>query len=300
MTRRVEKARGRRRLWAIAGLGLLVAYAGCGLDEVQVPDLEGPSELGLSLKLTAVPDIITADGFSTSLITATVRDQNGRPIAGRDIFFAIADSSGRFADIGELRTSNGPGTGATVRTDAGGVAAIVYEAPARTDATANMTVLVTARPVGTDANAALYREVRIELRSAEPRLFAPNPTNTGPTCSFTVEIPAGNCAQPTPTPVPTATPSASPSATPTPAPSGGGGGGGGCVVKVNTNVLFQSTSFDRDGTIVRYFWDFGNGKRADNPDPATVYFTPGNFTVVHTVTDNGGSQRACQTVLPIQ
>ena len=51
------------------------------------------------------------------------------------MFFAIADEDGRFADIGVIVGSNGPGTGATVRTNAQGVAQVLYEAPARTDAT---------------------------------------------------------------------------------------------------------------------------------------------------------------------
>src|SRR5215470_2025812 len=157
----VHHSRARRA--APAGLALLLALSGCGLDKVEVPALDGPSEFALSLLLTAQPDIITADGFSTALITATLRDQNAAPIAGRDVFFAVADASGRFADIGELRavTSVGIGTGLQVRTNGQGVAAVVYEAPARTDATANMLVKVAARVVGTDAAAANYQSVDI-------------------------------------------------------------------------------------------------------------------------------------------
>jgi hypothetical protein len=255
--------------WLAAGL--LIAYSGCGLDEVQVPELEGPSGLGLSLVLTATPDLITADGFSTSLITATLRDQNGRPVAGRDVFFSIADSTGASADIGELRTSNGPGTGATVRTDAQGIASIIYEAPARTDATANQTVLVQARPVSNDANTALYREVRIELRSAEPRFFAPNPTNTPPKCDFTLQSPGAACSR------------------------------AGCVIRAGQAVLVQSTASDLDGTIVRYFWDFGNGRRADTPDSSTTYRAQvAPYIITHVVTDNNGAQAACQATITVQ
>ena len=299
MMRKDGGALRRRGLWAVLGLGLLVAYAGCGLDEVEIPDLEGPSELGLAVTMTAVPDIITADGFSTSLITATMRDQNGRPVSGRDVFFAIMDFNGSFADLGALRTSNGPGTGATVRTDSQGIAQIVYQAPARTDATANQFVQVAVRPFGTDARAANYRVVAIELRSAEPRLFAPNPTNVSPRCGFVVEVPTGSCAPPAPTPAPTATPTPSGSPTPTPSASAPGGGGG-CTVRVNTNVLFQSTSSDGDGVIVRYFWDFGNGRQADHPDVATSYSRPGSYTVTHVVTDNNGASSACQAVIAVQ
>jgi PKD domain-containing protein len=298
----MRKMLARRRLYFGAGftaaVAAVLALAGCGLDEIKIPEMDGPAELGTSLRLTAVPDVITADGFSTSLVTVQLRDQNGRALAGRDIFFAVADSAGRFADVGSFRTSNGPGTGATVRTDASGVASIVYSAPARTDATANQTVLITARPVSNDFEGQIYRTVRIELRSAEPRLFAPNPDNALPSCGIVVEVPSGSCAPPTPIPAPTATPTPGPlpTATPTAAPPPGGG----CRVRVNTSVLFQSRSFDPDGTIVRYFWDFGNGRQTDSPDGATSYSRPGSYTVSHVVTDNNGAQSACQTTIAVQ
>lgn len=261
----------RRGLTALAGLVLAAGLSNCGLDEIVIPEPDGPSELSIALNMTAVPDVITADGFSTSLITATLRDQNGRPIAGRDIFFTITDASGSFADLGQLRTSNGPGTGATVRTDAQGNAQIVYQAPARTDATANQFVQVVARPYGTDAKAANYRVVAIELRSAEPRLFAPNPTNLPPRCSFTLESTGGACSP------------------------------AGCVIRAGQAVLVQSSASDPDGTIVRYFWDFGNGQRADTPDASTSYranILP--YTITHVVTDNNGAQQACQATITVR
>jgi hypothetical protein len=293
-------------------VALLVAHGGCGFDGVEVPELVGPAEQGTSIALTASPDVMVADGFSTSLITATVRDQNGQPIAGRDLFFVITDASGAFADIGTLRspdTGVGIGTGVQLRTNAQGVAQIVYVAPPRTDATANQLVRVNVRPVGTDATSLLYRSVAIELRSAEPRLFPVKPNNTDPVCGFAVELTMGGCPQPpAPTPVPTAapTPTPSPSAsptptpTPTPTPAPSAAPGGGCSVRPNTQVLFQSTAFDPDGRIVRYFWDFGNGRQADHPDAATSYNRAGSYTVTHLVTDNNGAQAACQATIVVQ
>jgi hypothetical protein len=255
------KGAGSRVAFAVL---LVLALNGCGLEEVEIPEIDGPSELGLALSMSANPDILTADGFSTSLIQVSVRDHSGRNVSGRDIFFGIADESGRDADIGTLRASGsvGVGTGVVVRTNAQGVAQVVYEAPARTDATANQTVLVTARPVGTDANAARYRSVRIELRSAEPRLFPQNPDNEDPDCDFAVQAPNG--------------------------------------FRVNQSILFQSTSFDPDGTIVRYWWDFGNGTRgADHADVNTSYRFPDTYTVTHVVTDDDGAQAACAGTLVI-
>ena len=276
MTRNDRRALWGDWLWAAAGLGVLLFYTGCGLDEVDIPALEGPSELATSLNLTVTPDIVTADGFSTALITAEVRDQNGSPTAGRDIFFAIADESGRFADIGTLFDLNGQQLGATeaiIRTNSQGLAQLIYRTPPRTDATANQSVLVTARPVGTDANGVIYRSVRLELRSAEPRLFpqiplctapgAPPPPacNQAPSCAFIVELGTG---------------------------------------KAGSTILFQSTDSDVDGTIVRYEWFFGDGTGVDyHPDTVHIFKFPGTYIVRHVVTDDDGAQAACSGSVPI-
>ena len=92
-------------------------------------------------------------------------------------------------DLGTLRSTagQGVGTGLRITTGTDGVAQLVYEAPPRTDATATQDILVTARPVGTDAAGQQLRSVRIELRSAEPRLFPQVPGALLPNCNFVVE-----------------------------------------------------------------------------------------------------------------
>lgn len=275
-TMATRDARGHRggRLAAVAGLCLLLAHGGCGLDEVKVPPLSGPAELGLSLDLKVTPDVITADGLSTASVTATVRDQNGQPVAGREIFFALADAAGLFADIGTLydatQSQRLAGGTATVRTGSNGVARAIYQSPPRTDATANQKIAVSARPVGTDATSALYRSVQVELRSAEPRLF---PQGGGATavCSFIVEAPGGQCSAVNV-----------------------------CTVHANTAVLFQSTSFASGGTIVRYQWYFGDGTGTEYaPDTAHVFKFSGFYSVTHVVTANSGSQAACAAGLTV-
>ena len=152
--------------------------------------------------------------------------------------------------------SNGPGTGATVRTNAQGVSQVLYEAPPRTDATANQTVLIMARLVGIDRNGVPYHSVRIELRSAEPRIFPPNPSNAAPKCQFITEPAAG-------------------------------------PFRVGQVIGFHSTSFDSDGVIIRYEWDFGDNTTGDQPDNAHVYGTAGTYTVIHTVIDDNGAASRC-------
>jgi len=269
MTRDLKAFRGGHAV-AVAGLALLLALSGCGLDEVEIPELSGPAELALSVKLTATPDILVADGFNTSLIQVTIRNENGQPVAGRSVFVSITDAQGRAADIGLLRSTGagGIGTGLALVTGANGIAQAAYEAPVRTDFTANGSVLVVARPIADDANGQIRREVRIELRTAEPRLFPEIPGNPPPSCGFTIEPGAG-------------------------------------PYRVNQTILFQSTATDLDtggraGQILRYEWFFGDGTFADSrPDTAKVYRFPGNFVVTHVVTDNGGSRTACAATLPV-
>jgi hypothetical protein len=130
--------------------------------------------------------------------------------------------------------------------------------------------MILIRPIGTDFNAATNRFVRIELKSAEPRLFPPPPPgNAAPTCSFIVQAP-GNVSDCT------------------------GGGSLPCKVLKNTGILFQSTSFDQDGTIVRYQWFWGDGTESDDkPDTIHHWKKTGTYEVTHIVTDNFGAQGAC-------
>ena len=255
---RQSRGRSRRPAALSVALAFAMALSGCGLDEVDIPDLEGPSTYGISLVLSVSKDVLVADGRDFAVVTATVRGPNGRAEANRDVFFAIADEDGVFADIGVIVGSNGPGTGATVRTNAQGIAQVLYEAPPRTDATANQTVTIQARVVGTDFNGINYRSVRIELRSAEPRLFPPTPGNVLPTCQFITEPGAGPWY-------------------------------------VNEVVGFHSTSFDPDGAIIRYEWTFGDagGSTGDEPDVAFVFRTPGTYTVTHRVIDDDGGVGVC-------
>ena len=245
-------------------LGALLAFHGCGLNDVDVPELDGPSALAENLRLRVEPDLLVADGFSTALVTATFLDVNGRPVANREIFFTLADEDGRFAAIGNFPTAEGPGFAVSVLTDAQGVARVVYQAPPRTDATADQTVLIAARPIGTDAAAALFRTVRLELRCAEPRLFPPTPNNALPQCRIVTEAPNG--------------------------------------FRTNVAILFQTASFDPDGQIIRYEWFCGNGNGGPNyaPDIACVYRTAGTYTVTQRVTDDDGGQSSCGSTVVIR
>ena len=65
----------------VATLGLVTA--GCGLGKVEDPPLVGPSETGLSVQLTALPDTLNADGVSQAVVQLVLRDaRTGRPSPG--------------------------------------------------------------------------------------------------------------------------------------------------------------------------------------------------------------------------
>ena len=65
--RRTMSPGGKGRLAATA-LAVLLSGAGCGLDKTDEPALAGPSETGVSVQLTALPDILNADGVSASVV----------------------------------------------------------------------------------------------------------------------------------------------------------------------------------------------------------------------------------------
>jgi hypothetical protein len=249
-----------RNGFTVAALGWCLVLAGCGVNEVDIPDLFGPSERAESLVLRATPDVLVADGASFSVVEGVFRDRNGQPLPGRAILFKIGDESGNEISLGSL--SSDAGKGNTI-TDNNGIARVIYTSPERTNATANQSVLIMGRAVGTDFNGDTYRYVRIELRSAEPRLFPQVPGNTVPFCNFLWEIPN----------------------------SPGG------VLRAPVFVQFNSTSNDTDGgTIVRYEWyftDLVNGGVEYAPDTGHVFHKPGTWTVTHIVTDDDGGQAAC-------
>jgi hypothetical protein len=244
---------------------------GCGLDKVNIPDsLIGPSELGLSLSVLAIPDVVVADGIQTSVIQAVLQDQNGKRVAGRGVVFTIMDESGRTAEIGQLTSASGVRVfgSTTINTNANGIAQVVYTTPERRDFTADARIKIGARPVGTDANGAPNWTVTLELRSAEPRRF-PQGGTSAPTCSF-VFAPNG--------PLP---------------------------YREGTVLRYTSTSsVASPDYIVRYEWYFGDGSGGETGSEGTIdvqhpYPFAGTFITTHIVTSNTGGQTSCSKTITI-
>ena len=52
---------------------------------------------------------------------------------------------------------------------------------------------------------------------------------------------------------------------------------------------FTDASVDRDGTVVAWTWNFGDGQTSSDPNPVHVYDEPGDYAVTLTVTDDSSA-----------
>jgi PKD repeat protein len=57
----------------------------------------------------------------------------------------------------------------------------------------------------------------------------------------------------------------------------------------NQNIYFTDESYDNDGTIVSWWWDFGDGNSSSEKNPNHQYTTTGTYKVKLTVKDNDNS-----------
>ena len=69
---------------------------------------------------------------------------------------------------------------------------------------------------------------------------------------------------------------------------------------VGGNIIFDaSASYDPDGTIVDYQWDFGDGNTASCQLVTHTYSEPGEYTVTLAVTDNDGLTNSTSTEIKV-
>ena len=167
-------------LVVVATLGLVAA--GCGLDKVEDPPVIGPSETGLSVQLTAQPDVLYADGRSQSEVQMVLRDAAGKAVSGRAILFCTTapPTTAPPTTIVPLSPSSPPsvpdcqaapgqlveGVGSTyvgpvksgivMATDKDGVANVVWVA-----GTERTRIFIGVRPYGIDAATGFLRTVEI-------------------------------------------------------------------------------------------------------------------------------------------
>ena len=54
-------------------------------------------------------------------------------------------------------------------------------------------------------------------------------------------------------------------------------------------VIFSDSSSDSDGSLITWYWDFGDGNSSSVQNPTHYFDTAGTYVVTLTVTDNGGA-----------
>jgi hypothetical protein len=143
---------------AVAAIGLLLTTIGCAIDEPPEPDLAGPSDTGVSAELTALPDVLNADGVSQSVVRLVLRNDVGQPVSGRAVLFqhngdGLLYPSAASTYVGPVQT------GLVMATDRDGTAYVVYVAGGEI-----RPVTVWVRPYGIDTNFTWERSVEILQR----------------------------------------------------------------------------------------------------------------------------------------
>jgi chitodextrinase len=71
---------------------VLVASA-CSMDSQSIPSPTGPSGFGLSVRITATPQLLPRDGVSTAVITIEVTDADRKPAAGQRLLLSSTAGS---------------------------------------------------------------------------------------------------------------------------------------------------------------------------------------------------------------
>ncbi len=156
-----------RALIVVAAIALA---SGCSIKKSERPTLTGPSEMGLSLNITANPDTLTQDGFSQARVVVLALDGNGQPIRGLPLHVE-ASAKTQVASLGQLSATD-------VATGSDGRATIGYTAPPLPPDSSDpgTTIVIYVTPTGTDYAGAVSRSVNIRL--VPPSVVTPGPVAT--------------------------------------------------------------------------------------------------------------------------
>jgi PKD repeat protein len=148
--------------------------AACTMKDINPPPLTGPSEMSLSLAISANPDVLSLDGASQTLISIEARDANGQLAPNVPLRVQIL-ADGEVIDFGTLSAR-------TLVTGSNGRATFTYTAPSFISGGTIPNLQLSVTPTGTDASTHLDRVVSV-------RLIPPGVIGAMPTASFTF-IPA--------------------------------------------------------------------------------------------------------------
>ncbi len=146
-----------RRLSLVALAAATVA-GGCNLDRPAVINTVTPAETGLSVQLTALPDVLNADGVSQARVQLILRDPQGEPFKNHSVQFHLLTGDGTLLPSGGSTYVGPIQSGIVMATDNNGMAYVVYVA-----GTALGAVTIETRPYGTDAaQFFFYRQIVIQ------------------------------------------------------------------------------------------------------------------------------------------
>lgn len=301
----------------IVALALSAAlFAGCTVQKKSTPPLSGPSGVGLSLSLTASPDVLPRDGSSVSTITISAKNVDGSAAQQRLLLSASA---------GALSATD-------VTTNASGLATVQLTAPPLNQPVTSG--VISAQPVmstDTGTPTSLARTVTVTFTGPgvpvpdfTPSTTAPgqydlvtfdaskttlNNAPCGNTCTYVFDFGDGSNStgevvthryQSQGTFVVTLTASApgGTSSTKSEAITVGTPKALTAVITFSPSspaanvdtVNFSGTgSSTPDGaTISSYAWDFGNGQTGTGATASMLYTSPNTYTVRLTITDSLG------------
>jgi PKD repeat protein len=68
---------------------------------------------------------------------------------------------------------------------------------------------------------------------------------------------------------------------------------------IKDSIQFTDTSYDSDGTITEWFWNFGDGNSSTSRTPTHTYAQSGQYNVTLQVTDNDGITNSKTAVVSI-
>jgi len=253
----------RKSLLALSVVSTLLAGEACTVSQQSAPSVSGPSELAMSLSLTAIPDTVIQDGSGTSKVSVTAFDAGGHRIAV-DVQLAL----------------NGAGalSSPTVKTgtDPNNPAFVLYTPPVATSG-ASKVITITGTVIA--ANSTNNASVAQGLPVASPQVFitirpAPALAAAAPFASFTAFpiSPAQNYALNKPIAF-----DASAS----------------CGTQLVGGVCPGSSA------IVSYTWSFGDGTASSGVTVQHTYTTAGSYTPQLTIVNDKGLMASASSPQPI-
>lgn len=233
-------------LFSSALLLAAVALAGCTVHQTSAPGLSGPSDLALSIRVTALPDSISQDGGSQSSIQVTAIGPDGKPKA------AVPVRVDMF--VGGVGQDYGTLSARTLVTNSNGVANVVYTAPPSPTAGIFGTckglpgncveIVATASGLGFES----ANPERVTIRLVPPGVILP--PAAVPTAAFTFSPQPPTTDQP--------------------------------LMFDATNSLPGSGA----SQIVSYNWTFGDGTTGSGKNITHTYSTQNTYTVTLSVTND--------------